>query len=659
MVPGKSLEEISIFQSLIYDVYTSLGDINKRALKLTQQKVSKRVRFEGMGFLTKTLPKLGKHLDEALALKCTIDATKVGFDTLPGSKLPRFLGELFSRVFDKSGNLLPTPDANCVKHIRFITYSFYKYELPYSDRQEQQVVSAFVSAEADLSNMQGKIASLQSALNGYNTPGLAFSRKFREDIPLDAPIDACILSVVREAKKLLYKLFDSFDGYDIIPGHGPGAVATKQKHAKKFHWTNVSSRITDVYPFDAYFCASAGHVCDLYDSTSKYLQPKYAKRIGRIPMDAVTSHELSAKVVLVPKDSRGPRLISEEPVDFQWIQQGLKKAIYRRVESHPLTKWNVHFTDQGPNQRGALLGSSTGGYATLDLKEASDRVSLDLVRLLFPEKVLPFLECSRSLSTVLPDGKKLVLHKYAPMGSALCFPVLALTIWSLLTARAPDADTREGILVYGDDVVVPTAFADTAMTTLEAFGLKINRSKSFVQGQFRESCGVDAYQGVNVTPVRLRTVWNKSRSADAYVSWISYANSYYNAGYIHTYDEIVSRLEAIYGPLPCQDERKLWPGVVAPYHKERSRTRWNKTFHKREMRVRVVISPRTEYESDGWEMLLRYFTEGSSQTSSSPVNEEHDASKQIAGLDEQLVRPAFKVRQYTHRRSGKLVWRWR
>lgn len=659
MVPDKSLEELSIFQSLIYDVYTSLGDINKRALKLTQQKVSKRVRHEGMGFLTKTLPKLGKHLDEALALKCTIDATKVGFDTLPGSKLPRFLGELFSRIFDKSGNLLPAPDANCVKHIRFIAYSFYKYELPYSDRQEQQVVAAFVNAETDLSNMQSEIASLQSALTGYNTPGLAFSRKFREDIPLDAPIDACLLSVVREAKKLLYKLFDSFDGYDITPGHGPGAVATKQKHAEKFHWTNVSSRIADVYPFDAYFCASAGHVCDLYDSASKYLQPKYAKRIGRIPMDAVTNHELPAKVVLVPKDSRGPRLISEEPVDFQWIQQGLKKAIYRRVESHPLTKWNVHFTDQGPNQRGALLGSSTGGYATLDLKEASDRVSLGLVRLLFPEKVLPFLECSRSLSTVLPDGKKLDLLKFAPMGSALCFPVLALTIWSLLTARAPDADTREGILVYGDDVVVPTAFADAAMTTLEAFGLKINRSKSFVQGQFRESCGVDAYQGVNVTPVRLRTVWNKSRSADAYVSWISYANSYFNAGYIHTYDEIVSRLEAIYGPLPCQDERKLWPGVVAPYHKERSKTRWNEKFHRRETRVRVVISPKTEYESDGWEMLLRYFTEGSSQTSSSPVNDEHDASKQIAGLDEQLVRPAFTVRQYTHRRSGKLVWRWR
>lgn len=632
----KSLEEVVLLNTLIYDVFETLGeDFNTRAIKQTQQKVCKRTRYEGISFLTKTLPRLGKHLDKVLNMKCALNPASVGFDTLPGSKLPRFLGELFSRIFQPNGELLPSPDASCVKSIRQITYAFYKYALPYDESQEQQVIDAFVKAENDLSDVQTKIASLQSDLYSYITPDGRFSPKSRGDSSFSSKVDAGLLRVVREARILLSNVFARFDGSDISPCHGPGVVATGEKHSGKFHWTNVCSRITDVYPLDAYFYASAGHVCDSYTGYT-----------------AMTDYDLPARVILVPKDSRGPRLISCEPVDFQWIQQGLRKAIYRLVESHPTTKWNVFFTDQGPNQRGALLGSSTGRYATLDLKEASDRVSLDLVRLLFPEHVFTYLECCRSGSTVLPSGERLNLRKFAPMGSALCFPIMALTIWALLTASAPDADTREGILVYGDDVIVPTAFAEDAMTVLESFGLKINHDKSFTQGPFRESCGVDAFKGVDVTPVRFRTRWDKSQSADAYASWIEYANSLYAAQYYNTYDLIVSWMETIYGPIPGEDSAVAYPSFIGVSHKREMRTRNNKKLQKKQTYVRVVISP-VHYEAkSGWEMLLRYFTEGSSPTK--PVSEiERNIDLEI------ISKPAFSVREYTRRHTGKLVWRWR
>jgi len=451
--------------------------------------------------------------------------------------------------------------------------------------------------------------------------------------------------VVRGARKALNTLFEHFDPSDIRPRHGPGAVATKQRLWDKFLWTNVSSHITDVYPFDAYFCASVGHVCDTYGSFS-----------------AVTEESLPARVLLVPKDSRGPRLISCEPVDNQWVQQGLGRAIVEHVEKHWISRFNVFFTDQGPNQRGALLGSSTERYATLDLKEASDRVHLELVRLLFPERIFPFLEACRSAATVLPNGDELKLRKFAPMGSALCFPVMALTIWAILSAASPDADTRESILVYGDDVIVPTAFAESAMAILESFGLRINRDKSCTRGSFKESCGVDAFKGVNVTPVRLRTLWDESSRPDVYTSWISYANSFWDRREFATYDYIVERLLSIYGsipddnmgfspqkgkdqPVPCLREV---PAECRP-----KRRRWNKHLQKMQYYVRTVKSSSVQHDITGWAMLLRYFSEGAE--SDLGVSVEHSDDRKWSSS---ILQP-FSVSRYTKRGTSSLVHRWR
>jgi hypothetical protein len=80
---------------------------------------------------------------------------------------------------------------------------------------------------------------------------------------------------------------------------------------------------------------------------------------------------------------------------------------------------------------------------------------------------------------------------------------MALTIWSLLTAIAPRT-ARKSILVYGDDIIVPSFMAADATQVLEAVGLRVNVSKSFSSGPFRESCGEEFINGVRVTPVRLR-----------------------------------------------------------------------------------------------------------------------------------------------------------
>lgn len=630
MVPTNSQYEYKLIAALLHDVQRTHGLVfNTRACRLTIQKIEKRLSAEGIGFLTKTLPRLGKAFDKALAGNTPLNATSIGYQPMENSKLPRFLGEFISRVLQTDGTLLRSPCVLSVSVVRQVCYLFYKYELPYSEDQEQAVIQKFKETENDLSTVQAELEEIQAYLDATTT----VRRSRRETTPPK-------VKVVMEARKLLWELFRFFDPKDIYPKHGPGAVATKQQLWGKYYWTNVSAKITEHYPFDEYFCSSLGEVCDMNSTWSR-----------------ISEESLPARVILVPKDSRGPRLISCEPVDYQWIQQGLGRAIVELVESHELTKFNVHFTDQRPNQIGAILGSLNGKYATLDLAEASDRISLALVRLLFPGNVLTYLEACRTSSTVLPDGSELPLKKFAPMGSCLCFPILALSCWAILTASAPDADTRESILVYGDDVIVPTAQAANAIEQLESFGLKVNRDKSCTSGLFRESCGTDAFQGIEVTPVRLRTVWSSTPRPDVYSSWIAYANSLLSKQYVCAYEYIVGRLLSVYGSIP--DKETLGSRAPSlqylPIDAKPVRRRYNKNLQKFEYNVLTIKSPSITKKMNGWSMLLRYFTEGRRASMSSS-----DGIRREKGLSD-IYRESepFSVSEYTERRTSMLVRRWR
>lgn len=639
MVFDKSLDPYrQIIAALLCDVQTLHSEVfTIRAQRLTTQKVMNRLAQEGLGFLTKTLPRLGKALDRALTGEVVLDANSIGFATYGASKLPRFLGELFECVFSHDGWILPIPSAACIKTLREVLFVFYKLELPYSSDQELTVIQKFLKTDEELAGWNESFRDIAKLIVSNPTD-------------YDRVLPGNIGRVVRIARRLLSDVFSTFDPLDIHPRHGPGAVSTGERLSEKYLWTEISPRIIASYPLDAYFFASNGHVCDelIGDSTIKFC-------------------DNSAKVILVPKDSRGPRLISCEPLDFQWIQQGLGRAIVRHVEAHPLTRYAVHFTDQSPNQIGALWGSKSGRYATLDLNEASDRVSIGLVRLLFPEHLTAFLMNCRSQTTIVPSGDIVKLNKFAPMGSALCFPVLALTCWAILSAGLSDAasseldlsrtkreDLSEKVLVYGDDVVVPSAQAENAMTLLEAFGLKINRDKSCTTGFFRESCGVDAYRGIDVTPVRVRTVWSHTPSPDTYVSYIAYANAMYKRQYYETYECMKRMLIEVYDEIPDVDMNLSCPSLIGvPEDHRPKRRRTHSGYQKLQWYVRDVKSPMVTQVIGGWQMLLRFFAETSVD---SPLGTMGQPDPADAG---RAVKTAFSVSSYTERRTSRLVRRWR
>jgi len=679
---------VSIIANILRSVQTLRPDvITPRQTRLTIKRVEARFALEGLSFLTKTLPRLGKTLDKCLAGHGSFNC--IGFRKIPGTKLPKFLGEFLERILDKDGSVLQDPCVYSIRCVRDLCYVFYKLETGYSQQQQDGVINQFIKTEIDIRPYHETFTKIKEMCNLYvafnpldhqnvNPPtnGATTSQEVVEPLNKEVGerLPKCIypeenlwkyietvvqpsllVGVLRKARHLLAKVFVNFDPYEIVPKHGPGAVASKEVLWQKFTFSNVPHRTTEHYPLDAYFYASLGHVCD-----------------DLAGLQAIeTEKEPSARVLLVNKDSRGPRLISCEPLALQWIQQGLGRAIMRQVEMHPLTRYNVHFTDQGPNQRGALQGSKRGEYATLDLKDASDRVTLGLVNCLFPEHVLKCLMATRSVATKLPTGRELTLCKFAPMGSALCFPILALTVWSLLAAATEDTDARESILVYGDDVIVQNAHALHAISILESFGLAINRDKSCFKGFFRESCGADAYKGHLVTPVRMRTLWSSTPSPSVITSYLAYANALYDRGYYIAYEAIAKDLYQIYGSLPQvtkDQEKSTVIGTLGlrdvPSEWRQPQSRFNIRLQKVEYNLLDVTARVIKKKLSGWKMLLRYFTDGHrtdtlqllARRLRPPSDEEADTTKE---KDRFLPVTSFDASLYTKRGTVCLVRRWR
>jgi len=237
-------------------------------------------------------------------------------------------------------------------------------------------------------------------------------------------------------------------------------------------------------------------------------------------LGALTDEHIKAKIIAVPKDSRGPRLICVHPAEAIWIQQGLRCELERAISSRwrPGATWpcgHVHFDDQSVNGRIALLSSKSRKFATLDLKEASDRLSEVLVQILFGSKYKYFACCraqkyySTNAEFSTSDDN---IHCYAPMGNATTFPVQSLVFWAICVASMQSRGFHQpgSVFVFGDDLIVPSECAESIMDDLRSFGLLPNDQKSFWRSGFRESCGVDAYLGVNVTPVR----WKISPEAE-------------------------------------------------------------------------------------------------------------------------------------------------
>lgn len=506
---------VSLFENVLCDAYACYPEIPSHERERDMESVRRRVASEGFQFLSVQLPILGKAVDRALELgELTVPA---GFSrkTKAGVRwnIPKLFSALFLTAFTQKGSLT-RERGSAIPFIRQLCFLCYKVQMPFKEDAMEKASTKFRQLDEGLNPVKPELKA---------NP------------------------VFRYARLMLQRLFAGFDPSNVVPRHGPGAVAERLQGRNKYCFSNYVPEIDQLYPYATF--VSYGILTENVTQMTEHLT--WAR--GPLP---------PSRVCLVPKDSRGPRIIAAEPALLQYLQQGLGRAVIEHVERHPLTKRRVYFTDQSVHRNLALQASKNRRLATLDLKDASDRVSLELVESLFPDFLLPYLKALRSQRAQLPTGEIVELKKFAPMGSALCFPIEALVFWALASGVVWSENRRRAsnpqpVFVYGDDLIVPTRYAEAVIAKLETYGVLFNRDKCCIQGYFRESCGMDAFLGEDVTPVKLKTLvlTVPHRRLTNLVALNENANAFFDKGYWRTADFLDKYVEKWWGPIPTTDWR--------------------------------------------------------------------------------------------------------
>lgn len=539
---------------LVNELASILGISAKRDVEV----IRRRVEHEGFSFLTITLPLLSDALEsglEAGRFTCPSNFARHG-------RLPRLLGGFFNRVFDRCGELLDEPCPEAIYAIRQISRFFKKLKIGCSPDRELAAIQNFIQTEGELKHATSTIG--------------------REDRFLD-----------RISGILWTQVFPEFDYTSLICRHGPGVTADRLSPNGRHSIRQWPSRSELLFPSDLHAFPNYGYAAEASGGDS-------SREIEYLDV----GDEPAVRVVFVPKTLKAPRVIAIEPSHMQYMQQAMLAHIVPIVESHGLTRNSIRFSDQSTNQRLAHRASIDRELATLDLSEASDRVHFALVQRIFAKStILEYLEDCRSMHATLPNGRNIILSKFASMGSALCFPVEAMVFYTLLQSAMHTQDGREPtyksikrysalIDVYGDDIIVPVRYADSVVDYLESYALKVNVGKSFRFSHFRESCGGDFFHGTDVKPVYGREVpYDDLRSwtPTTRMSWAATSDQFYLKGLWKTAQCIRDMVqETVRTPIP----RSRSAGAGLRFHSLLFDTncRYNNNLYRYEQK-RIIYDP--------------------------------------------------------------------
>lgn len=256
---------------------------------------------------------------------------------------------------------------------------------------------------------------------------------------------------------------------------------------------------------------SALSYAEKYSTTQWSISPNLLQLLPAVAPRGVVGRACCwNKVTFVPKNSKTDRPIGIEPHGSIFVQLGIGAAIRRRLRR----QLNFDLNHQADRNRVHARNAFRCGYATIDLKSASDTIAYELVRLLVPEDWFTLLTAARSSHSEF-DGELYRLAKFSSMGNGFTFELETLIFMSLAHACGSKLNC-----VFGDDIIVEKQVSLELCRLLSSFGFTTNEKKSFLEGNFYESCGHDFLFGQNIRPF-----YFKGRGYDATDVAIRIANA--------------------------------------------------------------------------------------------------------------------------------------
>ncbi len=603
--------------------------------------------IKGERLLTLDFPAVAKHfdmcLDRGFYTPCALPLTGLCSKRI---QVPAFLRGLYLRIFDADGKLRVAPCPDAILGIRTILAGAKKLRLPYKKRSLHDELDEFIKCEQEVQspnlNWDGddlfdarwvRIHQVPDRFVqecvGKHSPHLARYLhladnlvKPSEQLVLDFPDQPCskrtgisgeLVDIMQRVADVVSSSFGDFhtERPSELPRHGPGVVSDVSTGESKYEFPYWTPKTDAIFPRDRYGTPNLGAAVFDLDGTA----------LG------YTSHEVASRLIAVPKSAKGPRLIASEPSNHQWLQQLVLSQLAGRISDTPISK-SVRFDDQTRNRSFAVRGSSDGSFATIDLSSASDRLSCWAVERFFRANptLLERLHACRTRSvrwhgTPGYPSFGVILKKFAPMGSACTFPVqsiiyciVAVSV-RLYLAKQPASSyaVKEASVrcsVFGDDIIVPKDDCPTVIQALEYLGLKVNTSKTFFTGKFRESCGIDAWGGYDVTPPYVLTLSDGIRNVDG-VSSVEVSNNFFTKGFWNTSRFIQERIGKIGKIIPVTSRGDLGCTFFSYSGTDLSHLnqRWNDSLQREEVRCLTVKSSKDRGPCSPTSRLFQWFTE--------------------------------------------------
>ena len=462
-----------------------------------------------------------------------------------------------------------------------------------------------------------------------------FHSRSRDDYRNAKIEDIKLLNKIQQVADLIFSTFDEFDpiafsswlyerGQGIGFKHGPGAVAERLKNHEKSCFPNWPQKLQNVFPWET--CGKT-----ISSSTER---PSF--------------HEVPSRLICVPKTAKSPRLIAAEPTSHQWCQQLILRFLFNQCREH----FGVHFIDFKDQQKsGAMVlkASLDRSLATVDLSDASDRLTCWTVERVFRKNfsLLSALHAARTRyirDEISDEVGFLSLRKFASQGTATTFPVMSLVMLCIaLGATLNDTDRvtwprlrglRTKVRVFGDDIILPIHGYGRLVRAMNLLQLKVNMAKSYVHGHFRESCGTDGYRGYDITPSKPKTLVADSPASCQAV--VDTSNNLFNKGLwyasrtaddqlpisVRKYLRIVGRNEAGFSGLSS---------FVGGYEHHLIK-RWNSRLHRNEVRVWSIQDRTRRQERGGFDGLLDFFARAYNSRNPRVVSESVDRRRTISRL---------------------------
>lgn len=597
-----------IFADAIYAFPTMRMEL-ERDLTHLQALVDSR----GVSVYLEILPKIGKHFDRCLSngqyCQSGIPLTK----RVSGCVLvPAWLRGLYLLIFDESGRLKDDANLEAVFFLRQIVFAAKKADFPCTAEKISTEVDDFYAVDQTLpephrfweGETEAHASDFKETFHGFEKSP-HFRARADAHLPPSRKELSIVLGILDKVSGILTASLGHYCPSDWRFKHGPGAVAEYTGSANKFAWRIWSDTLETEFPYADY----------AFHSYSAW-----AKRSDDHP--DVGSQEPHSRLIAVPKSYSKPRLIAAEPSANQWCQQNIWHYFSEQSRACWIDSF-VRFDDQRINGQLARSASEDGRLATVDLSAASDRVSTHVVEAVFranPGLLRSLRACrtrsvSQTLSARAPEIIR--LRKFCTMGSACTFPVeslifLVVAVSCVLVTRGLKATVqnieslRGSISIYGDDIVAPVDSRELLVSTLEMLHFKVNADKSFWSGNFRESCGVEAFRGVDVTPAFWHCWYDGKPGSLASV--VAVANNFYQKFMLSTSTYLASTLP---GLIPQVAQRSGAFGYKTRTEPDNRtfRRRWNSDLQREEIYVRTRVESSRRSPTNDDTAFLQLFTE--------------------------------------------------